>query len=424
MLLRRGRLSRIALLVWAGCLAACSGGGSNPAAATVTAPPGAPAPATGTTAPAGSYAVSNLVSNSSAIPAANTDSGLVNPWGIVFNPLGPVWIADNASNEATLYVENGIKFPLTVTIPAGSNGPAGPTGIVYNSGSGFNVSLDGLLPSSSQFIFAGLAGTITAWSEVLDTFNAVTVYDGGAGGAVYTGLAMASKGGAQFLYAADFRNNKIDVFDSSFSKAAPAAASFADLDLPAGYAPFGIQNVGGLLYVSYAAQPTTAGAHEDIGPGLGLIDVYQPDGILQSRFASGAPLNAPWGMALAPADFGAFSNDLLVGNFGDGTINAFDPATGAYLGSLGDSSGQAIAIGDLWGLAFGNGLFGQATNSLFFTAGSNGETVGSYGSISPPTGAVASSSSSGGSSSSSGSSSSGSSSSSSSSSSSGGIIVY
>jgi len=152
--------------------------------------------------------------------------------------------------------------------------------------------------------------------------------------------------------------------------------------------------------------------------------VYQPDGILQSRFASGAPLNAPWGMALAPADFGAFSNDLLVGNFGDGTINAFDPATGAYLGSLGDSSGQAIAIGDLWGLAFGNGLFGQATNSLFFTAGSNGETAGSYGSISPPTGAVASSSSSGGSSSSSGSSSSGSSSSSSSSSGSGGIIVY
>jgi len=415
---KRVPLSQIALLVWAGLLAACSGSSAAPTAD----PPASSASVTGSATPAGLYTMRSLTSNSSAIPAANTDSKLVNPWGIAFDPLGPVWIADNASNLSTLYIEDGVKFPLTVTIPAGTNGPAGPTGIVYNGSSSFKVSLGGLLSSPSQFIFAGLAGTITAWSEVLDTFKAVTVYDDGAGGAVYTGLALASNGGAQFLYAADFRNNKIDVFDSSFTKATPTSTGFIDPNLPSGYAPFGIQNIGGMLYVSYAAQPTTAGAHEDTGPGLGLVDLYSPDGTLQSRFASGGPLNAPWGMALAPADFGTFSNDLLVGNFGDGTINAFDPATGTYLGSLGDSSGQAIAIGDLWGLSFGNGLFGQATNSLFFTAGSNGETAGTYGSISPPKGS-ANSSSSGGSSSSS-SSSSGGGSSSSSSSSSGGIIGY
>ncbi len=330
---------------------------------------------------AGGYTVSALTSDGK-VPAPNSDAPLVNPWGIVFNPIGPVWIANNGSSTSTLYISQGSKFPLTVAIPAGSNGPAAPTGIVYNGGGGFNVS-NGLLSGSAQFIFDGEGGTLTGWSMLVNTTNAILAYDDGMGGAVYKGLALASNNGAAFLYATDFHNGKVDVFDSGFNKQ-PANGGFTDPNLPSGYAPFGIQNIGGMLYVSYAMQQTPERHDEVDGPGLGLIDVYDPAGKLQRRLVSGSPLDAPWGMMQAPAGFGQFSNALLVGNFGDGRINAFDLNSGALLGVLGDSSGKAIVIDGLWGLAFGNGLFGQPATSLFFTAGSNDEADGLYGRIDPP----------------------------------------
>jgi uncharacterized protein (TIGR03118 family) len=332
-------------------------------------------------APSGGYTISAL-SSDGKLAAANSDAALVNPWGIVFNPTGPVWIADNGSNLSTLYLGQGNKFPLTVNIPAGSNGPANPTGIVYNGGSGFSVS-NGLLSGSASFIFDGEGGTLSGWSMLVDATSAILAYDDGSGGAVYKGLALASNNGGAFLYATDFHNAKIDVFDSGFKKQAGNGA-FSDPDLPAGYAPFGIQNIGGMLYVSYAMQKTPDKHDEVDGAGLGLIDVYDPAGHLQKRLASGGPLDAPWGMVLAPAGFGPFGGALLVGNFGDGRIHAYDPGSGALLGTLGDTRGQAIAIDGLWGLAFGNGVLNQPASALFFTAGSNGEADGLYGRIDPP----------------------------------------
>lgn len=331
-------------------------------------------------APAGGYQVSALTSDGK-VPAANSDASLVNPWGIAFNPSGPVWIANNGSNTSTLYIGGGSKFPLTVNIPAGSNGPANPTGIAFNDGSGFSVG-SGLLSGSASFIFDGEGGTITGWSALADPFNAIVAYDDGSGGAVYKGLALASNNGAPFLYATDFHNGKVDVFDSGFRKL--ANSGFSDPQLPAGYAPFGILSIGGMLYVSYAMQQVPDKHDEVDGAGLGLIDVYDPAGQLLKRLATGGPLDAPWGLVLAPAGFGPFGGALLVGNFGDGRIHAYDPGSGALLGTLGDASGQAIAIDGLWGLVFGNGLLDQPAGSLFFTAGSNGEADGLYGRIDPP----------------------------------------
>jgi uncharacterized protein (TIGR03118 family) len=363
---RPGFVAACALL-----LAACTGSSA----------PDSTASSSGADTAAGGYTVTALVSDGK-VPAPNSDAPLVNPWGIVFNPIGPVWIADNGSNSSTLYAGQGTKFPLNVAIPAGANGPAAPTGIVYNGGGGFNVS-NGLLSGSAQFIFDGEGGTITGWSMLVNTTNAILVYNDGAGGAVYKGLALASNNGAAFLYATDFHNGKIDVFDSGFNKQ-PANGAFTDPNLPSGYAPFGIQAIGGLLYVSYAMQKEPDRHDEADGPGLGLVDVYDASGKLQRRLATGGPLDAPWGLALAPAGFGQFSNALLVGNFGDGRIHAFNPDSGALLGSLGDSGGKAIVIDGLWGLAFGNGVFDQPANALFFTAGSNDEADGLYGRIDPP----------------------------------------
>jgi len=351
------------------------------AACTGSSTPDATGTSSGADTATGGYAVSALTSDGK-VPAANSDAPLVNPWGIVFNPTGPVWIANNGSSTSTLYLGGGTKFPLTVAIPGGSNGPAAPTGIVYNGAGGFNVS-NGLLPGSAEFIFAGEAGTISGWSMLVNTTNAILAYDDAMGGAVYKGLALASNNGMAFLYATDFHNGKIDVFDSAFRKQ-PGNGAFTDPNLPSGYAPFGIEAIGGMLYVSYAQQQAPDRHDEVHGPGLGLIDVYNAAGQLQKRLATGGPLDAPWGLALAPAGFGKFSNALLVGNFGDGRIHAYDPASGALLGTLGDGGGKAIVIDGLWGLAFGNGLPEQPANSLFFTAGSNGEADGLYGRIDPP----------------------------------------
>jgi len=329
------------------------------------------------------YVATSLVSdfNASTNPysSPNVDTNLINAWGIAFNPNGFVWVANAGTSTSTLYDGNGVPQTLVVAIPAGTAGSANPTGIVFNGTTDFVVSQAGK-SGASPFIFVGEAGTLSGWSPGVNLNNSVTVFDGAAAGAVYKGLALASSGGANFLYATDFHNGRVDVFDASFTKVT-VAGGFTDPTLPAGYAPFGIQAIAGSIYVTFAKQD--AAAHDDVsGAGLGLVDVFDATGHFVKRLVDvGGALNAPWGIALAPADFGPFSGALLVANFGDGKINAFNASTGALLGTLGSASGTPIAIDGLWGIAFGNGINNQPTNTLFFTGGPSDETHGVYGRI-------------------------------------------
>ena len=349
-------------------LAACGGGGGDSGSAT----------AAGTT-----YAATNLVSDlgvsSGPYSSSNADTHLVNGWGIAFNPKGFVWVANAGTSSSTLYDGNGVPQTLVVAIPAGAAGSANPTGIVFNGSTGFQVSQGGV-SGASPFIFVGEAGTLSGWSPGVNLNNAVTVYDGAADHKTYKGLAIASQGGALFLYATDFHNGVVDVFDSNFAKVG-SAGGFSDPGLPAGYAPFGIQAIGDQIYVSFAKQD--ADAHDEVtGAGLGAVDVFDTAGhLLRQLIAPGGKLNAAWGMAMAPADFGSFSNALLVANFGDGTINAFDATSGAPLGTLSKADGSPIAIDGLWGIAFGNGINSQPTHTLFYAAGPGDETHGVYGRI-------------------------------------------
>ena len=350
-------------------LTACGGGGSGYSTPAPSATP--------------FYAATSLVSDYSASTnpynSPNVDANLVNAWGLVFNPVGFVWVANAGSSTSTLYDGNGVRQTLVVAIPAGTAGAANPTGIVYNGTSDFVVSQGGV-SGASPFVFVGEAGTLSGWSPGVNLTNAIKVFDGAAAGAVYKGLALTSNGPANFLYATDFHNARVDVFDATFTKV-PVAGGFVDPTLPAGYAPFGIQAIGGALYVTFAKQD--AAAHDNVdGAGLGLVDVFDATGHFVKRLVNvGGALNAPWGIALAPANFGPFGNALLVGNFGDGKINAFNASTGALMGTLSNAAGTPIAIDGLWGIAFGNGINSQPTNTLFFTGGPAGETHGVYGRI-------------------------------------------
>ncbi|WP_168790372.1 TIGR03118 family protein [Paraburkholderia aromaticivorans] len=324
-----------------------------------------------------SFTSTALVSDG-AVAASHTDPNLKNAWGVAFNPKGFVWVADNATSLATLYDGNGTPQSLVVSIPNGINGPANPTGIVFNGTTDFVVTQGGK-SGVGAFIFDGEGGTITAWAPAVGPTTAFVVFDSGSAAAVYKGLALASNGGANFLYAADFHNNRIDVFDKSFAKVS-TPGKFQDASLPAGFAPFGIQAIGAKLFVTYAKQD--AAAHDNVdGAGLGFVDVYDTAGNLLQRFASGGVLNAPWGVTQAPANFGRFSGDVLIGNFGDGTINAFDPASGQSLGAINSPDNTSFVQHGLWGIAFGNGLSNQPVNTLFFAAGPNEEANGVYGRI-------------------------------------------
>jgi uncharacterized protein (TIGR03118 family) len=327
------------------------------------------------------YQQHNLVSDG-FVPAEHTDANLVNPWGIVFSPTSPAWVADNATGVATLYDGNGVRRSLVVTID--STGPVNPTGIVFNaSSSDFAVS-QGDASAPSLFIFASENGTIAGWAPTVDGTRAIRVVDNSSPEetrAIYKGLALAANGTGNFLYATDFHNGRIDVFDSKFQPAMPSG-SFSDPLVPAGFGPFGIRNINGDLYVTYAKQDEEK--EDDVaGEGLGVVDIFDANGNFIRRFADGGKLNAPWGLALAPADFGAFSNRLLVGNFGDGTINAYGLATGEFKGQLKGPDGQTLVNEGLWGISFGNGLQNQPTNVLFFAAGPADESHGLYGRIEP-----------------------------------------
>ena len=324
----------------------------------------------------GLYHQRNLVADTAAAQAGNIDPNLVNAWGVAFNPFGFVWVADNHSGKSTLYDGDGHPQALVVTIPGAAPGATGsPTGIVFYGGPGFIVRR-GTATAPARFIFASEDGGIAAWAPQVDPTNAIRLVSTPT--AVYKGLALSATGTGALLYATDFHNNRVDVFDTNFARVNLPGQPFRDPHLPGGYAPFGIQAIHGDLYVTYAKQD--ADAEDDVpGPGNGFVSVFAPNGEFLRRFATRGVLNAPWGIALAPASFGEFANRLLVGNFGDGSINAFDLDSGRFVGKLRGKNHKPIAIDGLWGIGFGNGLFNQPTNTLFFAAGPNDENNGLYG---------------------------------------------
>lgn len=326
-----------------------------------------------------SYTSRALVSNG-ALPAIHTDANLRNPWGIVFNPFGDVWVSDNETSTSTLYDGQGNANPLVVSIPAGTAGEGNPTGIVYNGSPDFVVS-KGNASGSAVFIFAGEHGTISGWSPLVDATNAILVHDDGDEGAIYKGIALAGNGTENRIYVTDFHNRTVDVYDSHFEEV-EVKGGFRDPLIPPHYAPFGIQSILGSIYVTFAKQDD-AGEDDVPGPGFGYVDVFDTEGALVRRLVTRGPLNAPWGIALAPANFGQFANRLLIGNFGDGVINAFNATTGRFVGALRTSDGEVMHHEGLWGIAFGTGLFDQGTNALFFAAGPNDEEDGVYGRIDP-----------------------------------------
>jgi uncharacterized protein (TIGR03118 family) len=312
--------------------------------------------------------------------AEHRDRNLVNPWGISFSPTSPFWISDNGTGLVTVYDGNGnpapAASPIIVTVPPAGGGtpPSAPTGQVFNSTSGFL--LDGV--NKALFLFATEDGTISEWNPMVDATNAKLKVDNSASGTVYKGLAIGATG---FLYAADFHGRKIDWFNPDFSPVVNPTA-FLDATIPLDFAPFNIQNLGGLLYVTYAKQD--ADKKDDVpGAGLGYVDVFDLSGTLLRRFASQGTLNAPWGLAIAPPNFGDFSNALLVGNFGDGRINAFSLSDGAFLGQMLEPSSGPLVIDGLWALTFGNGGQAGSPGILYFTAGIDDENHGLFGEIHP-----------------------------------------
>jgi uncharacterized protein (TIGR03118 family) len=338
--------------------------------------------------PATAYLATNLISDQPGV-APITDPTLINAWGISLSPTGGAfWVSSNHGDLSQVYggdVNGGpMTQPFKVAIPGGA-----PTGQVFNgTGSATDFSItDGTNTKPAIFIFASEAGEITAWNPGVGVVAGATgpsltaeVGFAATDGAIYKGLALGQMNGANFLFATDFHNGKIDVIDGQFHKATLAAGAFVDPNMPAGYAPFGIANIGGKLYVSYAKQDA-AKEDDSGGMGHGFIDVFETNGTLDKRLVSRGDLNSPWGMVQAPATFGTFSSDLLVGNFGDGKIHAFDPNTGKELGTLGSSSMHPLVIDGLWGLAFGNGRTAGDTNSLYFAAGPDDETHGLFGKI-------------------------------------------
>lgn len=418
-------------------LSACSGSNNNSSGAasssgggsTSSSSSGGSSSSSGVTA-TGPYTVTNLVADKAnltsdgAASASHVDSNLVNPWGLSFATGAPSWISNQGTGSSTLYDGLGDAVSLVVKFSPDGSQAASPTGIVANSGSDTDFVIgSGSTSGPAAFIYDSLDGQIYAWSQAAGAVTPYTATDG----AVYTGLAFATDSNGSFIYAADFKNNKVDVFDNTFKLASGGGTfPFTDPKLPSGYAPYGIQAItsGGTtqIYVAYAEANAVSGggsgssssssssggggspynpysaniaAHPSAanipGAGLGLVDVFDTSGnFVKTLVPVGGVLNGPWGMALAPGDFGPLSGDLLVANFGDGSsdngsgvIDAFNPSTGAYLGTLDNGQGSALQIPGIWAIEFGNGADGQnqPVNTLFFTAGTNAEADGTYGRI-------------------------------------------
>lgn len=341
------------------CLALAVG-----AAIAVATPPGV----------AAQFSVTNLVTDNAAAHAAKiTDPGLVNAWGLSYGPTGPFWVSSNGAGTSTLYSVNPTtqataKLGLTVAIP----GAGSITGQVFNG----NIAA---AFGGDLFLFVSEDGTVSGWRSALGSTAETLVV--GSDANVYKGAAFVTIAGNSYLYAANFRAGSIDV-----EKGSPGAptltGTFTDPNLPAGYAPFNIQRLGSTLYVTYAQQD--ANKHDEIaGAGFGFVDSYDLQGNLLARVATGGTLDAPWGLALAPSSFGAMAGALLVGNFGDGRINAYDPTTHAFLGQVTDGPGAPLSIDGLWALSPGNGGSAGSNALLYFTAGPDGESHGLFGVLTP-----------------------------------------
>jgi uncharacterized protein (TIGR03118 family) len=309
------------------------------------------------------YQLINLDSNQ-VKQARHTDPMAVNAWGLVHSAGGPFWVSNAGSGWSTLYDGAGVKQGLVVEIPSANGAGIGsPTGIVFNGSPEFQVQ-----GKSAFFIYATLDGTICAWAPGFDRNNAVIVVPGT--GASYTGLAITSKASGNFLFAANIATSKVDMFDGNFN----LVGSFTDATLPAGFTPFGIQDLDGLIYVAFASSTGGAG---------GFVDVYSESGTFLKQLISGAPLNQPWGIAVAPKNFGTLSSTLLVSNnTNSGTINGFNALTGQFVGTVKDTNGKAIHIDQLWGIEFGGGTANNGrANELYFTAGPSNNLAGTFGKI-------------------------------------------
>jgi uncharacterized protein (TIGR03118 family) len=326
------------------------------------------------------YVVTNLQSD---VPgrALHTDPDLVNGWGITAGPSTPWWVSDNGTHRSTLYNGNtGLKVTAVIVDIAGANNePGDPTGTVFNTGRSDEFVITGSsgVTGTARFMFDGEDGTISAWNGGPSSVVEAT----STNGAIYKGLAIGSTGGNTYLFATDFHNNHVDVYDHNFALQTWAGA-FVDPGLPAGYAPFGIQNLNGTIFVTYAKQD--ADKHDEVaGEGLGFVSAFGTDGSFEGRVASGGALNAPWGLAWAPAAWERFGGHLLVGNFGDGRINGFRPTSLGWeaRGHLKDANSHPIVIDGLWGIGFGNNGGAGSDHVLYFAAGPDDETHGLFGSI-------------------------------------------
>jgi len=312
--------------------------------------------------------VTNLVTDDPTVNAARiTDPGLVNAWGLSYSPTSPFWVSSNGAGTSTLYRVNPAtqatsKVPLTVAIPGAGN----VTGQVFNSGGAGQFNGD-------AFLFVSEDGTVSGWRGALGSNAEALVSVGG----IYKGAALATIGGNSYLYGADFGRGSIDVFKGN-AGAANLTGSFTDPGLPSGYVPFNVQNLGGSLFVTYARRDGGS-TDETAGAGFGYVDRYDLQGNFVGRVASGGVLDAPWGLAIAPSSFGALAGALLVGNFGDGRISAYDLATDSFMGQLAGRNGQPLVIDGLWALSVGNDGGAGSSQSLYFTAGPGDESHGLFG---------------------------------------------
>jgi uncharacterized protein (TIGR03118 family) len=328
------------------------------------------------------YIQTNLVSDLASANAQITDPNLRNPWGISESAAGPFSISDQATHVSTQYAVTAAgvsQVPGTIAIPTTAAGPQGPTGQVFNDTSSFLVN-----GTAATTIFASLNGTISVWNSSTGTTAQVVVTTHGA--AAYTGLDMGSNASGDFLFAANPKQGRIDVYNDSFVLQNMGPNTFLDPSLPAGLVPFNVDNINGVLYVTYAAAGPPV-ARNSAAEGVGAVAAFDTSGNLIKQVTSGGKLASPWGITLAPSTFGQFGGDLLVGNFSyvAGEINAFDPVSGAYQGTLADENNNTLLAGSqgLWYLTFGNGGNGGLADTLYFTAGLNAETDGLFGAITP-----------------------------------------
>jgi len=304
--------------------------------------------------------------------SAFTDANLVNPWGMIASPAGPWWVSDNGTGLSTLYDGTGKPQALVVTVPSGTSGTGTPTGIVFNSTSDFKIN-----GNTPVFIFATEDGTLSGWNSGT---SAVIAVNNSGNGAVYKGLALGSAGGNNYLYVANFHNASVDVYDKNYSPHSFGAGTFTDPNLPSGYAPFNVANLGnGQIAVAYAKQD--AEQHDDVPcTGCGYITIYDTSGNLMFRYQHVLYDNAPWAMVVAPQGFGGFGGDILVGMFGNGAIAIYTPA-GNFVGVLFDPYSLNLSLNGLWGLGFGNGGSSGPKTTLYFAAGTFDEAHGTFGSI-------------------------------------------